>query len=130
MQPCRTTTPCAWRGIGSRLAARGIRLAIDDVGKGFSGIHHIIECGPKTIKIDAAVIRDVHTSPAKLAMIEALVTFGRRLDVLVVAEGIETADELRALCELGVPAGQGYFLGRPAPIDRLSLVSAAMSFSG
>lgn len=120
----------ALRAARDRLDARGIRLAIDDVGKGFSGIHHIIECGPKTIKIDAAVVRDVHTSAAKLAMIEALVAFGRRLDVLVVAEGIETADELRALCAVGVPAGQGYFLGRPGPLDRLPLLSTGMSNSG
>lgn len=119
----------ALRATRDRLNDRGIRLAIDDVGQGFSGIHHIIECGPQTIKIDAAVIRDVHTHPAKLAMIEALVAFGRRLDVLVVAEGIETADELRTLCCAGVPAGQGYYLGRPAPLEDLPLRSLDLSTS-
>lgn len=119
----------ALRAARDRLTARGIRLAIDDVGQGFSGIHHIIECGPQTIKIDAAVVRDVHAHPAKLAMIEALVAFGRRLDVLVVAEGIETADELRVLRHAGVPAGQGYYLGRPAPLNSLRLRSLEVSAS-
>lgn len=120
----------ALRAARDRLAARDVRLAIDDVGQGFSGIHHIIECGPQTLKIDAAVVRDVHTNPAKLAMIEALVAFGRRLDVLVIAEGIETADELRALRHAGVAAGQGYYLGRPGQLVDLRLPSLEVSAPG
>ena len=109
----------ALRGARDRLLTRGIRLAIDDVGMGFSGLNHILECAPGTIKIDAAVVRDVDVSPAKAAMIEALVSFGRRLDILVVAEGIETAAELAALRAAGVPVGQGYYLGRPGDLAPL-----------
>lgn len=98
------------------LRSRGIRLAIDDVGMGFSGLHHILESGPDTIKIDAAVVRDVDSSPAKAAMIEALVSFAHRMDVLVIAEGIETEAELATLRAMGVAWGQGYHLGRPSDL--------------
>lgn len=110
---------CALRIARQALRSRGIRLAIDDVGMGFSGLNHILESSPDTIKIDAAVIRGIHENPAKEAMVGALVSFGQRVDVLVVAEGIETADELAALQSIGVPVGQGYQLSRPAPLATL-----------
>ena len=86
---------------------------------GFSGLNHILECAPGTLKIDAAVVRGVNENPAKTAMIEALVRFGQRLDVLVVAEGIETSAELAALRAAGVPVGQGYYLGRPGDLTAI-----------
>ena len=107
----------ALKAARQRLSARGIHLAIDDVGMGFSGLNHILECDPDILKIDAAVVRDVHTNPAKAAMIEALVSFGDRAEVILVAEGIETAEELRVLRELGVGFGQGYHLARPGRLD-------------
>lgn len=106
----------ALRAARDRLSSRGIRLAIDDVGMGFSGLNHILECAPGTIKIDAAVVRGVDENPAKTAMIEALANFGKRLDVLVVAEGIETSAEFDAIRAAGVPVGQGYYLGRPGDL--------------
>lgn len=107
---------CALRVARDNLRARGIRLAIDDVGMGFSGLHHILESQPDTIKIDAAVVRNVDSSPTKAAMIEALVSFARRVEVLVIAEGIETEAELAALRRLGVAWGQGYHLARPSDL--------------
>jgi EAL domain-containing protein (putative c-di-GMP-specific phosphodiesterase class I) len=107
----------AVRAARDRLSEIGIRLAIDDVGMGFSGLNHILESALDTIKVDAAVVRDVHVNPLKQAMIEALVSFGGRVGVLVVAEGIQTAAELATLRTLGVPVGQGYHLRRPAPLQ-------------
>lgn len=106
----------ALRVARQRLSARGIRLAIDDVGMGFSGLNHILECAPDTLKIDAAVVRGVSSNPAKSAMIEALVSFGRRLNILVVAEGIETEAEFAAVRAAGVAGGQRYYLGRPTDL--------------
>lgn len=111
-----------YRALGvvrQRLSSAGIRLAIDDVGMGVSGLNHILQIGPDAIKIDAVVVRDVHNSPGKAAMIEALVSFGERTGVVVVAEGIETADELATLRSLGVGVGQGYHLGRPAELTAI-----------
>lgn len=106
----------ALKAARQRLSTRGIQLAIDDVGMGFSGLNHILECDPDVLKIDAAVVRDVHTNPAKAAMIEALVSFGDRAEMSLVAEGIETADELCVLRTLGVGFGQGYHLARPGAL--------------
>lgn len=95
------------------LTRAGVRLAIDDAGTGFSGLHHILRLSPDIIKLDAALVRDVNLSPAKQAMISALMTFTARMRVPLVAEAIETAEELAALRILGVGYGQGYHLGRP-----------------
>lgn len=100
-----------------QLVVLGMRLAIDDVGIGVSGLRHILEVDPDTIKIDSSVVRDVDTHPAKAAMVQALVSFAEAIDVLVIAEGIETEAELTTLKRLGVNVGQGFHLARPGPLD-------------
>lgn len=100
----------------SALMALGVRLAIDDVGTGFSGLNHILRLEPDILKIDAALVRDVDHAPAKQAMISALVAFATRMRTTLVAEGIETLGELNTLTALGVGCGQGYLLSRPAPL--------------
>lgn len=103
----------------AELAARGIRTSIDDVGMGWSGLNRILECCPDELKLDAAVIRDVHLHPIKQALVETLCAFADRAGVDVVAEGIETADELHALRGLGILVGQGYHLGRPGDLEAI-----------
>lgn len=91
----------------------GVRLAIDDVGTGISGLNHILRLSPDVIKIDAALVRGIHSSTPKQAMISALSTFAARMGIAVVAEGIETAPELQTLRVLGIAYGQGFLLSRP-----------------
>lgn len=98
-----------------RLRRRGVRIAIDDVGTGFSGLDHILRLEPDIFKVDMALVRDVHAYPSKQAMIAALIAFAARVGTTVVAEGIETGEELEALRVLGVHSGQGYHLARPDP---------------
>lgn len=100
-----------------KLAALGVRLAVDDVGAGFSGLDHILRLEPAVLKLDGSLVRDVHRRSGKQAMIAALVTFAARTGAALVAEQIENEDELQALRVLGVGLGQGYHLGRPGPID-------------
>jgi EAL domain-containing protein (putative c-di-GMP-specific phosphodiesterase class I) len=95
---------------------RGIALAIDDVGMGFSGLHHILRTGPDKLKIDRAVVAGVDADPARQAMVDALCRFADRTGMTIVAEGIETHEELSELCRLDVQVGQGYLLGRPASL--------------
>jgi EAL domain-containing protein (putative c-di-GMP-specific phosphodiesterase class I) len=95
------------------LTALGVRLAIDDVGAGISGLDHILRLSPHTLKIDGALIENIDASPAKQAMITALLSFAARVSSTLVAEHVETAAELDTLQALGVPYGQGYHLGRP-----------------
>lgn len=96
------------------LRERGVRLAVDDAGAGFASLRHILRLRPDYIKLDLSLTRDVDTDPARRALAVALTTFASEIGAAVVAEGIETASELRALRDLGVGYGQGYFLARPS----------------
>jgi len=92
---------------------QGFVVAIDDVGAGISLIPILVHQTPDIIKIDRGVIQDLGKSYIKLRLVRSLVDLAHSLGVLVVAEGIETFDELKEVYKLGVDLGQGYFLGRP-----------------
>lgn len=94
---------------------RGAFIAVDDAGAGYSGLKHILEVRPQFLKLDRELVTNVHQDEAKRAVIEMLGELAARLDAWVLAEGIETELELRTLCQLGIPLGQGYFLARPNP---------------
>jgi EAL domain-containing protein (putative c-di-GMP-specific phosphodiesterase class I) len=96
-----------------RIKDRGIRVAVDDVGTGFSGLEQILRLEPDILKIDGALVRDLDRAPGKEAMVASLVTFAHKVGASVVAEQIETSEELAALQALGVSHGQGYLLGHP-----------------
>lgn len=102
--------------LSARLAdyrGRGAKVAIDDAGAGHASMRHVTQLNPDYIKIDRSLIHDIHLDLAKQAIVGSMVSLEAKLGSRVVAEGIETTDELRALRELGVPLGQGYLLARP-----------------
>jgi EAL domain-containing protein (putative c-di-GMP-specific phosphodiesterase class I) len=99
------------------LRSRGVRLAVDDAGAGFSSLQHILQLRPDVIKLDMALTRHIHLDPARRALASALVAFARNTNSRIVAEGVETASELEALRAIGIEKAQGYFLGRPMPFD-------------
>jgi diguanylate cyclase (GGDEF)-like protein len=94
---------------------QGFRVALDDLGAGQQSLVALIRLSPDIVKIDRELIRGVDTDRTQANLLRALAEFARRTNILLVAEGIETAGELRVVCEAGVPLGQGYLLGRPAP---------------
>jgi EAL domain-containing protein (putative c-di-GMP-specific phosphodiesterase class I) len=98
------------------LRLRGIRLAIDDAGAGFSSLQHILHLRPDLIKLDRSLTQGIDADPVRYALAAALVTFASSLDAAICAEGIEKDAELAALQHLGIAYGQGYFLGRPLPL--------------
>lgn len=98
------------------LRAAGVRLAIDDAGAGFASLRHIVLLAPDVIKLDLSLTRGIDVDGNRRAMARALISFAAETDATIVAEGIETPAELEALRELGVTMGQGYLLGRPAPL--------------
>ncbi len=100
--------------------ANGLRLAIDDVGAGFSSLRHIVVTSPDVIKIDRSIVSGLDTDPVLETLVRSLVEFGHGCRVRVVAEGVETADEAAALRALGVDYGQGWHYGRPGPPEALS----------
>jgi EAL domain-containing protein (putative c-di-GMP-specific phosphodiesterase class I)/DNA-binding NarL/FixJ family response regulator len=103
-------------GCIANLRALGSRLAVDDVGRGFSGLGHVVELGPDLLKLDRSLVSGVDSDATKSALIARLTSFADEIGTEVVAEGIETEAELETLRALGVPSGQGFLLGRPGPI--------------
>jgi EAL domain-containing protein (putative c-di-GMP-specific phosphodiesterase class I) len=101
------------------LRARGMRLAIDDVGAGFSSLRHIVLTAPDVIKLDRSMIDGVSADPVLTTLVRSLVAFGHDCGSQVVAEGVETEQDAAALRGLGVDFGQGWYFGRPAPAQDL-----------
>ena len=95
------------------LRARGARIAVDDAGEGYAGLQQVMSMRADIIKLDRALVADVHADPAKIALIGSLVHFARSTGASICAEGIETLAELRVLIHLGVATGQGWALARP-----------------
>ncbi len=100
--------------------ARGMRLAIDDVGAGFSSLRHIVLTSPEVIKLDRSIVAGVSADPVFRTLVRSLVEFGHGCDAVVVAEGIETRADAETLLELGVDHGQGWYYGRPGGPEHLS----------
>ncbi len=95
------------------LRDRGVRLAVDDAGAGYASLRHILLLKPDFIKLDMSITRDIDSDIARAALAAALVHFGHRTGSRLIAEGVETASELKAVKVLGIHAAQGYVLGRP-----------------
>jgi EAL domain-containing protein (putative c-di-GMP-specific phosphodiesterase class I)/putative methionine-R-sulfoxide reductase with GAF domain len=94
---------------------RGVRLAIDDTGAGYSSLRHVVELSPDYLKLDRELIRGIDEHPYRRALTRAVVAFAREVGTTVVAEGVETHGELDVLREAGVDLVQGYLLARPGP---------------
>ncbi|RBP79596.1 EAL domain-containing protein [Marinomonas rhizomae] len=97
------------------LRCKRVKLAIDDVGTGYSNLSNILELEPDIIKLDLSLTRDIHKDRKRIALASAMCTFAKEMNCEIIAEGIENRHELNKLKELGVNKGQGYFIGRPSP---------------
>lgn len=95
------------------LRKRGLRLAVDHVGSHFDSIRQIRQICPDFIKLDRHLVAGIETDPLRHAFGEVMTDFAEQLGAVLIAEGIETSDELAAVAGLGVTTGQGYHLGRP-----------------
>jgi EAL domain-containing protein (putative c-di-GMP-specific phosphodiesterase class I) len=91
----------------------GMSFAVDDVGSGYSGLESIAKLKPQFLKIDISLVRDLHVSLVNREMVKAIVSLGRGIGSTVIAEGIHTEEEVKALLAHGVEYGQGFFLARP-----------------
>ena len=113
-----------------QLAALGVGIAIDDFGTGYSGLAYLKRLPIDTVKIDQSFVRDLTIDPEDAAIVTAIVAMARSLDVDVVAEGVETEEQLEELKRLGCFRAQGYLLARPMTaaavarrLDRVLLVA-------
>jgi len=91
------------------------RIAIDDVGAGYSGLRHLVDLKPDLLKLDMGLTRKVDTDQARHALVQAMVAFAARLGSRIIAEGVETAAEAATLRQLGVPFAQGWHYSRAMP---------------
>lgn len=92
----------------------GFWTALDDFGAGYAGLGLLARLQPDLIKIDMELLRDIHLSAAKQAIIAGIVGIARSLDITLLAEGIESEDELTMLRAAGISLFQGYFFAKPA----------------
>jgi EAL domain-containing protein (putative c-di-GMP-specific phosphodiesterase class I)/DNA-binding response OmpR family regulator len=99
-----------------RLHDRGTRLAVDDAGAGFASLDHILRLGPDIVKLDRNLVMGVDHDPIRRSMIAAFVHFGNETHTALIAEGIESVDELDTLRRLGVRHAQGYHLALPTDL--------------
>lgn len=97
------------------LKSHGFRIAVDDLGAGYSGLSSFVQLDPDIVKVDMSLVRGVDSSPKKQRLIESLVSLCAEMGTYVVVEGVETPEERDALATTGCAWMQGYLFGRPQP---------------
>ncbi len=95
--------------------ALGFGVAVDDAGAGFGSLQCLVEVRPEWLKVDQSLVRGCDSDDVRRSLIESLVSSGERMGSKVIAEGIETVEELETLRQLGVRYGQGFLLAIPSP---------------
>jgi EAL domain-containing protein (putative c-di-GMP-specific phosphodiesterase class I) len=99
----------------TRLRDLGVRLAVDDAGSGFASFRHVVELNPDIIKLDIHLTRGVHQDRSREALVRSLVSFADDVGATLIAEGIESREDLMTLCNANVPFGQGFLFAEPGP---------------
>ncbi|MBP2625303.1 MAG: diguanylate cyclase/phosphodiesterase with domain containing protein [Firmicutes bacterium] len=104
----------SFRKVLDNYTSQGYKIAIDDTGSGYSGLKLLAETRPQFIKIDMDLVRNIDKDAFKKGLMKAFYEFSVVANMKMIAEGIETFDELNTLINIGIPYGQGYLLQRPA----------------
>jgi EAL domain-containing protein (putative c-di-GMP-specific phosphodiesterase class I) len=99
----------------SRLRELGVGLALDDFGTGYSSLSHLRQYPIQRLKMDRSFVRGITTDRGDAAVARAIIGLARELRLSVVAEGVETAEQLALLSSWGCEEGQGFLIGRPVP---------------
>lgn len=99
----------------SEAGALGMKIAVDDFGKGYSNLAYIRDLSIDAIKIDKTFIMELESNPVNLAIIQATQVIGNALQCELVAEGVETVEQLQTLREIGITTGQGYLFSKAIP---------------
>ncbi|MCU1358600.1 MAG: diguanylate cyclase/phosphodiesterase with and sensor(s) [Acidimicrobiales bacterium] len=108
-----------------QLRDAGVALALDDFGVGYSSLSYLRRYPIELLKLDVSYTQAATTDPGTRVIVEAMVSMATRLGLGVVAEGVETPEQLATIRELGVTWGQGYLMGRPAPVEDLLALDLA-----
>jgi diguanylate cyclase (GGDEF)-like protein/PAS domain S-box-containing protein len=110
-----------------RLKALGVRISMDDFGSGYSSLSYLQAFPFDKIKIDRAFVMNLGRNPQSAAIVRAVIDLGHGLEMSIVAEGVETLEQLGFLSEEGCDAVQGYLIGRPAPIGQFAALVGGIS---
>jgi EAL domain-containing protein (putative c-di-GMP-specific phosphodiesterase class I) len=102
------------RAVMQEYRAEGARIALDDLGSGYSSILHLADLRPDYVKLDQRLVHGAWQDELRLVLLKAITKAAHELNIRVVAEGVETEDDLRFSVEIGADFVQGYFLARPA----------------
>lgn len=103
-----------FKGTISHYKNQNYQIAIDDAGAGYSGLNLISDINPHFIKLDINLIRGIDTDSMKFALVKSMIELSRMANIYLIAEGVETKEELATLINLGVQYGQGYFFQKPS----------------
>ena len=106
------------------LADLGVAIALDDFGTGYSSLSYLTMLAPSVIKIDRSFVSPAQMSPPGELLLETIVSLGKKLDMTVLAEGIETPEQLERLRHLGCDLGQGYFFSPAVPAGEVAALLA------
>ena len=109
------------------LRERGLRVSVDDTGAGLTSFRHIVSLRPDIVKLPMSLTRNIDSDGARRALASALMQFANESACAIIAEGVETAAELKALRAIGVTRAQGYFLGRPVPLANAAALCRRIS---
>jgi len=113
----------------NRYREYGFKFAVDDVGGGYASLEAIVATRPEVVKIDRHIVHEMEKDPFNRSIVKFIVAFCKESGVLSVAEGIEHKEDLDILIELGVDAGQGYYLSKPSSSSNLRKGFKTISFS-
>lgn len=103
----------SFQGVVEHYKKQHYKIAIDDAGAGYSGLNLISDIHPHYLKLDMKLIRNIDKDGLKYLLVKSLIDFSKITNIGLIAEGIETREELKALINLGVKYGQGYFIQKP-----------------
>jgi EAL domain-containing protein (putative c-di-GMP-specific phosphodiesterase class I) len=125
----------AERLIGTLTSLRelGSQILVDDFGTGYSNLSHLARLPVDTLKIDRAFVNNMETDFARASIVRTVISMAKELKLSTTAEGVETPEQFRMLCELGCDHAQGYYYSRPVPVRQLNtllgLLQLERSFS-
>jgi EAL domain-containing protein (putative c-di-GMP-specific phosphodiesterase class I) len=108
------------QSILTNLRARGVRVAVDDFGTGYSSLSYLSKFPIDSLKIDQSFIRQISTAPDETTIVTAIISMGRSLKLRVVAEGVETQEELAFLQARDCDEAQGFYFSRPVPPEQFA----------
>jgi len=121
---CRTLEECElspgnfdiFREVRDYYRGLGFQIALDDTGAGYASLEAVMELSPDFIKVDRAFVSGIDEDPARQELLRALRSVAERIGAQIVAEGLDTLEELETLGRLGIPYGQGWLFGKPTPL--------------